>query len=255
MKISILQYDIIWEDVNANLAQIDRLFSKLDTETEIVILPEMFSTGFTMHPENLENPVGQKSFEWMQEKAKDTGKIIVGSILTEQNQKYYNRMYWMRPDGSFEYYDKKHLFHQGGEDKVMTAGNRKVVVAYRGRKFLLQICYDLRFPCFARNRFENGVFMYDAIIYIANWPQVRRQAYMNLLQARAVENQSIVIWANRIGVDNKEIMHSGDSQILDAKGNRLAIADANDKILTYKLNFKDLDEFREDFKVSLDWDS
>jgi len=257
IDISLIQADLIWEDTEANLLKFDELLKKVPEETELVILPEMFSTGFTMNIENIDKPVGQKAFNWLKETARKTGKIIIGSILTEENDKYYNRMYWMRPDGSFDYYDKRHLFHQGGEDKIMTAGNRRIVVPYQNKKFLLQICYDLRFPVWSKNNYDKNTdsYDYDAIIYIANWPESRRYAYENLLKARAIENQAMVIWVNRVGVNKNDIQHSGDSQIIAGNGEKLIKArEHKEQIISFKLDFSHLDTLRNSFKVGLDWD-
>jgi len=259
MKInfSLIQANLIWENTQANLEMFDRLLKKVPQETEIVILPEMFSTGFTMNVQNLEKPVGQKAFEWLKSKATSINKIIVASILLEKNGKYYNRMFWMRPDGSFDFYDKRHLFHQGGEDKVMTSGNKKTIVTYKGIKFLLQICYDLRFPVWSKNNFdiETEAYDYDAIIYIANWPESRKQAYINLLKARAIENQAIVFWVNRVGDDYHKNHHSGDSQIVDVLGNILTKARTeNEEILSFEVDFLKVEIARKQFKVGLDWD-
>ncbi len=257
IHISLIQTDLVWENEQANLNRFDRLLKEVTPETEIIILPEMFATGFTMNVQKFNKPVGYQSFEWMKQKSSELNKIIVGSLLTEDKGKYFNRMYWVRPDGSFEYYDKRHLFHMGGEHKVMTAGNRKVFVSYKNRRFQLQICYDLRFPVWSKNNFDetNGSYDYDAIIYIANWPESRKTAYMSLLKARAIENQAFVIWVNRIGVDGKGIFHSGDSQIIDAEGIVLTSAKSGqEKILNYSLDFSKLDSLRKRFNVGLDWD-
>ena len=257
MKITLIQAHLIWENAQANLDKFDNLMSGLSKDTEIVMLPEMFSTGFTMNVDNLPKPLGQTAFEWLQQKASAIDKIIVGSILTEDKGKYYNRMYWMRPDGSFDYYDKRHLFHQGGEDKVMTAGDRRVVINHKGVKFMLQICYDLRFPVAVKNNYnkETDTYDYDVIVYIANWPEVRKQAYQSLLKARAIENQSYVIWVNRVGEDAQKILHSGDTQLLDAYGNTVAQCMSNNEgMLTVEIDTASLYQFRNQFKVGLDWD-
>ncbi len=257
VQISLIQTDLVWENVDKNLQNFDKLLSNISDKTEIVILPEMFSTGFTMNVANLEKPIGKKSFDWLQNKSKELNKIIVGSILIEEKNKFYNRMFWIKPDEKFVTYDKKHLFHMGNEHKVMTAGQKRSIVEYRGIKFLLQICYDLRFPVWSKNTYdkESDLYEYDAIIYIANWPKSRKQAYTNLLKARAIENQSYVIWVNRVGEDNKHIDHSGDTQLVDAEGNIINICKANQtEIIDIVLDKKQLINFRNDFKVGLDWD-
>jgi predicted amidohydrolase len=256
IHISLVQAGLIWENTFENLNKFDRLLATLPAETEIVILPEMFSTGFTMQVQNLDKPVGKIAFEWLKNKSKTIEKIIVGSILTEVNGKYFNRMYWMRPDGSYDYYDKRHLFHQGGEDKVMTAGNKRTIVNYKNHRFLLQICYDLRFPVWSKNNFdkETGKYDYDVIVYIANWPETRKSAYLSLLKARAVENQAFVIWVNRTGRDNNKIFHSGDTQVVDYKGSIVSMISNEESILSTVLDFSGLQTFRNNFTVGLDWD-
>jgi len=257
INFSLVQTDLVWEDIPANLQKFDRLLSQIPDETEIVILPEMFSTGFTMNVQNFSDSAGRRSFEWMQKKAENLDKIITGSLLFKEQGRYYNRMFWMRPGGSYDYYDKRHLFHQGGEDKVMTAGHKKTIVEYKGVRFLLLICYDLRFPVWSKNNFdkETGKYDYDAIIYVANWPESRKQAYMNLLKARAIENQSEVFWVNRIGKDGKGIEHSGDVQIVDALGNIEAQASPGKEIiLNHKVDFSKIFSLRKSFQVGLDWD-
>ena len=258
MKIALVQSNLIWEDIQTNLSKFDILLSGLSKNTEIVILPEMFSTGFTMNVDNLSKPIGQRAFQWLQQKASATGKVVVGSILTEENIKYYNRLYWMRPDGGFDYYDKRHLFHQSGEDKIMTAGDRRVVVSHKGIKFMLQICYDLRFPVAVKNNYdkETDTYDYDVIVYIANWPEVRKQAYLSLLKARAIENQAYVIWVNRVGEDGQKIHHCGDTQLLDAYGNTVAQSPLNEEsLLDIDIDIEALYQFRNQFKVGVDWDA
>jgi omega-amidase len=258
INISLVQADLVWENTEANLVKFNKLLEQVPQYTEIVILPEMFSTGFTMNVQNLDKPVGHKAFDWLKEKAKNLQKIIVGSILTEDHGKFYNRMYWMRPNGSFEYYDKRHLFHQGGEDKVMTPGNRKVFVTYKGIKFQLLICYDLRFPVWSKNNYdiETDTYDYDAIIYIANWPESRKQAYEHLLPARAIENQAFVIWVNRVGEDGSGIQHSGDSKIILPSGETLTKAVPNSEVIVNSiLNLKNVKQLRKKFNVGLDWDN
>jgi len=286
VKISAIQTNLIWEDTQANLEKFDKFLQKVPDDTEIIILPEMFSTGFTMQVQSLEKPVGKKAFHWLQSQAAGLQKIIVGSILTEYEGKYFNRMFWMHPDGTYEYYDKRHLFSMGGEHRVMTAGERRLVVEHKGWRFLLQICYDLRFPVFSRNKYDKNTdsYDYDTIIYIANWPESRKYAYEHLLKARAIENQAYVVWVNRIGYDNRNVYHSGDTQILDAIGKPIMIsnvemhgrtsipniephgrvsidnvipnAPANKEyILSANLSANDLKKYRNNFKVGLDWDS
>jgi len=256
--ISLIQMDIAWEKIPVNLMNLEKKIKEIPPETEIIILPEMFSTGFTMNVDELPKPLGLKSFEWLKTKAKESGKIILGSILTEDRGKYYNRMYWMRPDGTFDYYDKRHLFHMGGEHKVMTAGKDRKIITYNNLKFMLQICYDLRFPVWSKNRYnkEKDSYVYDVLVYIANWPESRKQAYLNLLKARAIENQSYVIWVNRTGKDGKGNSHSGDSLLIDPIGNIVDISPSQQEhILNIELTPEFIIKLRSEFKVGMDWDN
>jgi len=257
LPISLVQMDISWENINQNLTKLDALLKKVPTESEIIVLPEMFSTGFTMNTQHLPQPLGYESFEWLKAKSKELNKIIIGSILTEENGKYYNRMYWMNPNGTYTGYDKRHLFHMGGEHKVMTAGTKQSIVKYKDLKFMLQICYDLRFPVWSKNKYnkKTGEYKYDVLIYIANWPESRKHAYLNLLKARAIENQSFVIWVNRIGEDNKGNNHSGDTQLIDPSGEVLFKSKAHEEeILETTIEKETVKKLRENFKVGLDWD-
>lgn len=257
VNLSLIQMDIAWENIPANLHKLENLFQKIPAETEIIVLPEMFSTGFTMNVENLPKPVGKTAFEWMKNQAKVLNKIITGSILTEEKGKFYNRMYWVKPGGDFEYYDKRHLFHMGGEHKIMTAGKERKIISFNGIKFMLQICYDLRFPVWSKNRYDKkkDEYEYDVLIYIANWPESRKYAYLNLLKARAIENQSYVIWVNRTGTDGKGNIHSGDTQFLDPQGKILQKSrEGKEEILNINLKKEIVKNLRDNFKVGLDWD-
>jgi len=257
IKLALIQADLLWQNTHGNLAKFDTLLSEITTDTDIIILPEMFATAFTMNVNELEKPVGKIALEWMKKKAASLNKVIVGSLLFEEKNKYYNRMFWMLPDGSFNFYNKRHLFRMGNEEQVMTAGNKRVIIPYKGMNFMLQVCYDLRFPVFVKNNYDlkNKSFDYDAIIYIANWPEVRKQAYMRLLKARAIENQSYVIWVNRVGTDKKGLDHSGDSQVLDSYGNvKCQMTEFQEGILYATLKPNRLKNSRQDFQVGLDWD-
>lgn len=258
IELALIQTDIVWENTEANLAKYDVLFSSIHDDVDIVILPEMFVTGFTMNVDSLDKPIGQLAFKWLKNKAYSLGKIIVGSLLFEENQQYYNRLFWMRPNGTYDYYNKRHLFQMGGEHKVMTAGNKPVIVSYKNIKFNLQVCYDLRFPVWSKNTYNKKIdtYKYDVLIYVANWPKLRKQAYMSLLKARAIENQAYVIWVNRVGVDARNITHSGDSMLLNPLGNTQEILPENiEEVLYASINLDELANTRKNFKVGLDWDN
>ncbi len=258
LPITLIQADLAWENPQENFQKFEAFFEKVPSESDLIVIPEMFATGFSMKPEKFQKPVGNEAFLWMQQQAKKHQKNIVGSLLIEANGKYYNRMFWMYPDGSFETYDKRHLFQMGRENEVMTAGKKKTIVTHRGVKFLLQICYDLRFPVWTKNRYDKKTkfYDYDVIIYVANWPEIRNTAYMSLLKARAIENQSFVIWVNRTGIDGHGILHSGDSQVIDPKGNIVRIiSEFQEGILQTELDIDLLKIFRKEFQVGLDWDT
>jgi len=257
IHIALVQADLVWENPKENFNIFDKLLKDVNPETDIIILPEVFSTGFTMNLKNLETPIGKTAFDWLQQKAKQLNKVLVGSALFEENNNYYNRMFWMLPNGEFSYYDKRHLFQMGNEHQVITAGEKRVIIPYKGVNFMLQICYDLRFPVWVKNRYDdkNKKHDYEVLLYIANWPEVRRDAYLSLLKARAIENQSYVIWVNRVGKDNKEINHTGDSQVVDPFGNVLAQMPKNKEGILYAdIDLSKLKAFRKDYKVGLDWD-
>jgi len=257
IKLALVQADLLWQNTEGNLAKFDTLLFGISDDTDIVILPEMFATAFTMQVERLEKPIGKLALDWLKNKAKNLNKILLGSLLFEDRKKYYNRMFWVNPDGSFHFYDKRHLFRMGNEEEVMTAGNKRVIVPFKGMNFMLQVCYDLRFPVFVKNNFDinTKTHDYDVIVYIANWPEVRKQAYKRLLKARAIENQAYVVWVNRVGKDNKRTAHSGDSQLIDPLGNIVNKLPAHQENILYaNVDFDKLQNIRKNFEVGLDWD-
>lgn len=257
IKLALVQANLLWQDTKGNLAKFNMLLQDIAKDTDVIILPEMFATAFTMNVAKLEKPVGHAALDWLKNKAFSLDKVLVGSLLFEEENKYYNRMFWMRPDGSFSFYDKRHLFRMGNEDEVMTAGNKRVIIPFKGMKFMLQVCYDLRFPVWVKNNYNkaNKSFDYDAIIYVANWPEVRKQAYLQLLKARAVENQVNVVWVNRVGTDDKGTTHTGDSQIIDPFGSIISqMTEFQEGIMYEKLAIDELQKIRNNFEVGLDWD-
>lgn len=257
IKLALVQADLLWQNTQGNLDKFDNLLFGISDDTDIVILPEMFATAFTMQVEKMEKPIGKLALDWLKSKAKNLDKILLGSLLFEDKNKYYNRMFWVLPDGSLHFYDKRHLFRMGNEEEVMTAGKNRVIVPFRGMNFMLQVCYDLRFPVFVKNNFDpkTKTHDYDVIMYIANWPEVRKQAYKRLLKARAIENQAYVVWVNRVGKDDKGTVHSGDSQLIDPLGNIVNKLPAHQENILYaSLDLDKLQEIRKSFEVGLDWD-
>ena len=214
MKIALIQSDLYWEDPSENRKNFESKINQIDSEVNLIVLPEMFSTGFTMNASEVAETMQGETVLWMQRVAKQRKCALTGSlIITEKNQ-FYNRMLFVFPSGEIRHYDKRHLFSLAGEDRTYTSGKEKVIVEYLGWKICLQVCYDLRFPVFVRN-IEN----YDLILYVANWPKVRTNAWDILLKARAVENLSYVVGVNRIGLDAHNYEHIGHSQVVDFLGN------------------------------------
>jgi predicted amidohydrolase len=213
MKIALIQSDLEWENPSANRNNFESKINTID-DVEIIVLPEMFSTGFTMNASAVAETMRGETVNWMQSLAKQRNCAITGSLIIVEKNQYYNRMLFVFPDGGIKYYDKRHLFSLAGEHKFYSSGTEKVIVEYLGWKICLQICYDLRFPVFARN-VEN----YDLLLYVANWPKVRTNAWDALLKARAIENLSYAVGVNRIGLDSHNYEHTGHSQAVDFLGN------------------------------------
>jgi len=214
MKIALIQSDLYWEDALKNRKSFESKINKIDSQVDLIILPEMFSTGFTMNALTMAEAMEGETILWMKAVAKQKNCALAGSLIVTENKQFYNRMLFVFPSGEIKHYDKRHLFSLAGEDRTYTSGTEKVIVDYLGWKICLQVCYDLRFPVFVRN-IEN----YDLILYVANWPKVRTNAWDILLKARAVENLSYVVGVNRIGLDAHNYEHIGHSQVVDFLGN------------------------------------
>ncbi|MBP1223346.1 amidohydrolase [Flavobacterium sp. 1355] len=214
MKIALMQSDLQWESPSANRNNFESKINTIIDGVEIIVLPEMFSTGFTMNAPAVAETMQGETVNWMKSLAKQRNCAITGSLIIIENNQYYNRMLFVFPDGEIKHYNKRHLFSLAGENKFYSSGTEKVIVEYLGWKICLQICYDLRFPVFARN-VEN----YDLLLYVANWPKVRTNAWDALLKARAIENLSYVVGVNRIGQDIHNYEHTGHSQVVDFLGN------------------------------------
>ncbi len=250
--ITTIQTNLYWQDINKNLVHFDEKVDAIKEHTDIIVLPEMFTTGFTMNPKVFAEEHGGKGLQWMQQKSKEKNCVLVGSISIKDGEKFYNRLYWVMPDGTYQFYDKRHLFQMGKEDLYYTAGSKKFVVEYKGWKICPLICYDLRFPVWSRNTKENT---YDVLIYVANWPEVRSYPWKQLLIARAIENQSYVVGVNRIGQDGNAITHSGNSCMLNPRGEIISKTKAHEDVSeTVSLSFTYLEEFRKVFPVMLDGD-
>jgi omega-amidase len=213
LKIALVQSIQHWEDIPANLEMFDQKVKFLNGKADIIVLPEMFSTGFSMNPEKLAETMEGPAVAWMMQAAKSADAVISGSLIIKENGNYYNRLVWMKPDGSMEYYDKRHLFSMAGEEKIYTPGTKKLIVDVKGWKVCPMVCYDLRFPVWIRNAEQ-----YDVLIFSANWPDRRIQHWRKLLQARAIENQCFVIGVNRVGKDGNDFEYRGHSMFIDTQG-------------------------------------
>ena len=250
LSISIIQTNLIWQNPEANRSVLEQQIDKISTATDLVVLPEMFTTGFTMESNQHSEPMDGLSIKWMADIAYRKNCVITGSLIVEENDLFYNRLIWMRPDGTYEHYDKRHLFRFAGETECFTAGNNKLIVELKGWRICPLICFDLRFPVWSRNQ-EN----YDCLIYIANWPEARSKAWKTLLEARAHENQCFVIGVNRVGKDGNDIQYSGDSALISPKGELLSnLNPYEENIETITLNLEELNEFRRKFPVALEAD-
>lgn len=247
LKITIVQADIFWEHKTANLEKYNKLLAATEP-TDLIILPEMFTTGFSMEPEKLKESMDGPSVVWMQELAATKNAIVTGTLIIEEEGKYYNRCLWVYPGGTGFHYNKRHLFTMGNEPKHYESGTTRLIVEYRGWRFCPLICYDLRFPVWSRNN-EN----YDVLIYMANWPASRHHVWKSLLVARAIENQCYCVGVNRTGNDGEGISYWGDSALVDAKGNA-TFSGLAEKVETFTLNYTDLHEFRKRFPVLNDRD-
>ncbi|MBQ2374203.1 MAG: amidohydrolase [Alistipes sp.] len=248
MKVTILQRNIEWANPTLNVQRADEAIAR-NAGADLYVLPEMFSTGFCTQPEGIAESNDSDTLKWMQRKAAQTNAAIAGSIAVEEQGRYYNRFYFVKPDGSVTYYDKKHLFTYGGEHLRFTAGEERVVVEWRGVRILLEVCYDLRFPIWARNRGD-----YDMILYVASWPTPRVAAWSALLVARAIENQCYVAGVNRVGTD-PACEYCGGSVIIDPYGKTIAAcADNKETEVTAEIDMEALGAFREKFPVLKDAD-
>jgi len=247
LTVTLVQANQIWENKEANFKNYTQLLSST-TETDLIILPEMFQTAFSMNvKEFAEKMEDSKSIDWLKTVAKEKKAAIYTSLIVEENNSYYNRGIFVYPTGQIEIYDKRKRFALAGEDRVFDAGSTKKNVEYKGWKIQLQICYDLRFPEIARNALDNDAApIYDALVYVANWPEKRNVHWKTLLAARAIENQAFVIGVNRVGKDGKELIYSGDSVFIDALGASQFLDPHTEQVKTLTLSKDDLLKIRKD---------
>jgi omega-amidase len=260
LTITTIQSNLIWEDKQANLNMLEQKIARIEEKTEIVVLSEMFSTGFSMKPEQLAETMDGETIEWMKRVSRENGIVLTGSVMIKEDDNYFNRLVWMLPNGQYGYYDKRHLFAFAEEDKHYSAGNKRLIASVKGWKINLQVCYDLRFPVWARQtplssrREDGGEVEYDVLIYVANWPERRSHAWKTLLCARAIENQCYVVGVNRVGSDANNIAYSGNSLVIDPLGQVLYHMADEEDVNTITLQKEMLEEVRSKFPFWRDAD-
>jgi predicted amidohydrolase len=273
LTITIIQTNLIWENKKANLEMLSQKIESIKEKTEVVILPEMFSTGFSMQPKLLAENMRGETVDWMKKTTSSKKIILTGSVIIKdsapspkeraEGEAYYNRLIWMLPNGEYGMYDKRHLFAYADEHNHYSPGNKRLIAQVKGWKINLQVCYDLRFPVWSRQNpspnlspgGEEQASEYDLLVYVANWPEKRSTAWKTLLQARAIENQCYVVGVNRVGEDGNKINHSGDSMIIDPLGEILYQKTTVEDVFTYTLNKAKLNEVREKFPFWKDADT
>jgi len=251
LKITLIQSALHWESTDANLAMFEEKIWQLKEQTDIIVLPEMFTTGFSMNAKALAEPMNFKAMRWLKQQAAQTKAVVTGSVIIRDGNRYYNRLFWAEPEGYISYYDKRHLFRMAGEEQVYSGGEKKLIKEVKGWKVCPLICYDLRFPVWSRNVNNE----YDLLLYVANWPAARSSAWKVLLQARAVENLCYVAGVNRVGNDGNNHYYSGDSAVINYKGEVLFTEADKEVIHTHTLNYEDLKAFRHKFPAHLDADN
>ena len=260
LTFTLIQTNLHWEDKAANMQMLEEKINSIQHPTQIIVLPEMFNTGFSMKPEELAEPMNGPTVEWMKKIAAEKRVIVTGSLMVSQvaedgSTQYFNRLIWMLPNGQHGVYDKRHLFAYADEDKHYTAGTKRLIASVNGWKINLMVCYDLRFPVWARQQTTNDETEFDVLIYVANWPERRVHAWKTLLTARAIENQSYVIGVNRTGNDGNNIYHSGSSMVIDAMGEVLYEKEHDEDVFTITLSKEKLEEIRHKLPFLKDGDA
>jgi len=255
LRITYIQANLFWEDIQANLDAFEVRLKGFEGKQDLVCLPEMFTTGFVTNPEKVAELPGSRTMLWMNEMARKLDAVICGTAIIREGGYYYNRLIWMRPDGSYETSDKRHLFTMGDEHLRFSAGKKRLVTEINGWKIRPLICYDLRFPVWSKNTYKADQYEYDLLIYLANWPDARRHVWTTLLTARALENSAYCLGVNRVGSDGNGLSYAGDSGMIDFKG--LSVSETTERqegIVCVTLSHAGLTDFRQKFNVGPDWD-
>lgn len=252
MRISLMQYPLVWADIQANHAAWEQRLAPLAGKTDVVVLPEMFTTGFCTDDMHLAEDMQGTTVQKLQEWSRDYGFALVGSFMAKEDARIYNRAFFVEPDGTFSYADKRHLFSMGGEHQYLSAGDKRLIVSYKGVRFCVLVCYDLRFPVWSRN-VDNA---YDVLVYVANWPEQRIKDWDILLAARAVENQSYVCAVNRVGDDGRNLHYNGHSMLIDNRGTKaVCFAENAEGVISGEIDMERLYKGREKFPVWKDADT
>jgi predicted amidohydrolase len=256
LKITLIQSDLHWEDIEANLAMFEEKIWQIGATTDVIVLPEMFTTGFTMAASKLAEHMNMRTTKWMRQMADQTGALVLGSFIVTVHERYYNRLVWMEPGGNMKTYDKRHLFRMANEQKTYSQGESLLIGTWKGWRICPMICYDLRFPVWSRNRWDSSAkkLNYDLMIYVANWPMIRINTWDTLLRARAIENLSYVVGVNRIGIDGDDIEYNGHSSVISPKGEAIFTNEGTDASRTVELNAHSLHAFRDRFPAYIDAD-
>lgn len=250
LNIAVFQLDLVWENPEANRSKIDECFQKISINTDLVFLPEMFTTGFSMNVSELAETMNGETVQWMKKRSSELQIALCGSLIIEENGQFFNRLLFVEPSGEVHFYNKRHLFTMGNEESYIKKGTERLIFLFKGWRICPLICYDLRFPVWSRNRNE-----YDLLVYSANWPNARNEVWNTLLKARSIENQCYVVGINRVGTDGLSIYYSGNSQVFNPKGQQLAksLSDA-EEVLIASLSFQEMADFRKKFPVLNDAD-
>lgn len=251
LTVSFVQTSLQWHDPHANRQEMGRHIAEISVPTDLIVLPEMFTTGFSMKAAELAEPVDGPTTDWMRQLAASRDAVVVGSIIIKDQDAYYNRLLWVRPDGTVSHYNKRHLFTLAGEHEVYSSGTDRLIEEWRGWRICPLICYDLRFPVWSRNPLDNP---YDLLLYVANWPATRRTAWITLLRARAIENLAYTIGVNCVGLDGNGHAYTGDSALLDMRGEYLVEVGNQETSITRALRRSELEAFRERFPALHDGD-
>jgi len=254
IRIALVQTNLHWQDKTANLAALEEKIWTLKEACDLIVLPEMFPTGFSMDSASLAEPMNLQVHKWMKQLAAQTGAVLTGSMIICEGGKYYNRLLWVEPNGNTQHYDKRHLFRMANEDTSFAAGEKLPIFSLNGWKICPQICYDLRFPVWSRNHWTEGKAAYDLLFYVASWPAARISAWDALLPARAIENLSYCLGVNRVGIDGNQIAYNGHSAVYDFKGETLANLGDKEQIQILHLEYTALEEYRSKFPAWKDVD-